>query len=1166
MRLTRYGYGAFVKYLCRPLITTMKDRIIAILFSTRTMSVLLIVFAIAMAVGTFIENSYDTPTSKLWVYNTNWFSLLMLWLMLNFIGNIKRYQLWQWKKWATLTMHLSWIFIIIGAGITRYISYEGMMLIREGQTENTFLSDETYYSVLIQGEDPNGNPMQREVKEEVLITRYDYDHVESFEFYDKEVTFTIDSLIYDAVEGLKPSESGDRYIKIVEAGGGNRHDHLIKDGEEASIHGVLFSVNKDPQEAAEKGMINIIENWDGYQIQSPYTGDYLRMADQKEGQVYADSIQPLQLRSLYNMAGMQFVIPEPIMQGEIGIIKSPEPTSAEALGLIGTLRSGDEERPIELRGGKGISTDYASADINGLKFYIKYGSIERELPFSITLKDFIATKYPGTEKGYSSFESQVVVNDADSTKTNERIYMNNVLDKSGYRFFQSGFDPDELGTHLSVNYDFWGKTFTYIGYILLYIAMMALIFDKNTRFGELRRLINRVEKRKSKLLSVLVIMLATSVAYAQSPQEDHSGHDHTTSSQQVIKDDHAGHNHAPGQHDILQDHSGHDHNTTSGDTSMEGRDGVSTNMDADAMPAEAQRPIEPQIVPEIPLRILDSVIVANMVPQAQADRFGRVVVQDNGRMKPMSTLASEILRRISERDYYEAKVGDSIVRLSPEQTLISMMQMGQLWFEVPMIKMNRKNDSIKSVLGIDKSRTFASGMDFFRKENGEIGGYKLSPFLDDANSADVKTNIQNEVIDINFSVGLLDQVISGTILKIFPNPNAENSKWFARPELDDAGFEREGDYNFVRDFIPAYTTLLAQGNETGDYLRANTALNSLFEFQKAYGADVMPSEDRIEAEILYNEYDVFKGLYKWYVWFGVVMLILLIVQILKPMKEIRWSIAFHKYAIFGIFLVHTLALAVRWYLSGHAPWSDAYESLIYVAWATMAFGLMFGRKSEMTIASTAFVVAIILWVAQLNWLDPSITTLQPVLDSYWLMIHVAVIVGSYGPFALGMILGIVTLILMIFSTKTNKKKMDLNIKELTYVNEVSLTVGLIMLTIGNFLGAMWANESWGRYWGWDPKETWALITIFIYAFVLHLRLVPGLKGRWTFNLWSILAFYSVLMTYFGVNFYLSGLHSYASGDQIISYQLIIISFVVIGLLAGVARWREKKVYGFKRLK
>ncbi|KQC33624.1 cytochrome C biogenesis protein [Nonlabens sp. YIK11] len=1145
----------------------MKDRIIAILFSTRTMSILLIVFAISMAVGTFIENSYDTPTSKLWVYNTWWFSALMLWLMLNFIGNIKRYQLWQWKKWATLTMHLSWILIIIGAGITRYISYEGMMLIREGQTEDTFLSDETYYSVLIQGEDPNGNPMQREVREEVLLSRYDYDDVETFEFYDKEVSFQVDTLIYDAVEGLKPSENGDRYLKIVEAGSGSRHDHLIKDGEEASIHGVLFAVNKDPQEAAEKGMINIIENWNGYSIQTPFEGDYLRMADQQKGEVFADSLQPLQLRSLYNMAGMQFVIPEPIQQGEVGIVASAEPTSAKAYGLIGTLRSGDDEQRIELMGGKGILTDYSSTDINGLKFYMKYGSIDRELPFSITLKDFIATKYPGTEKGYSAFESQVVVNDADSTKTEERIYMNHVLDKAGFRFFQSGFDPDELGTHLSVNHDFWGKAVTYAGYILLYIAMMALIFDPNTRFGELRRLINRVEKRKAKKVLMIAVLMSGSFAFAKPALSvaEMANYQQPPTQTDSVAVDHTGHNHAV-QQPAFQNHAGHDLETVDGDTSMESRDGVSTNMPADAMKAEQAAPATPQVLPEIPLRVLDSIIVANMVPKAQADRFGRVVVQDNGRMKPIATLASEVLRRMSERDYYEAKVGDSTVRLSPEQTLISMMQMGQLWFEVPIIKLYYKNDSLKSVIDVDKSRSYASGMDFFRKPNGEVGGYKLSPFLDDANSADVKTNIQNEFIDINFSVGLLDQVISGSILKIFPNPNAENNTWYSALERDEAGFEREGDYNFVRDFVPAYTTLLNEGNQTGDYLRANTALNSLFEFQRAYGTDVMPSEDKIEAEILYNKYDVFKSLYKWYVWFGVVMLILLIVEIVRPMKEIRWTIKFHKYAIFGIFLVHTLALAVRWYLSGHAPWSDAYESLIYVAWATMAFGLMFGRKSEMTIASTAFVVAIILWVAQLNWLDPSIANLQPVLDSYWLMIHVAVIVGSYGPFALGMILGIVTLILMIFSSKKNKKKMDLNIKELTYINEVSLTVGLIMLTIGNFLGAMWANESWGRYWGWDPKETWALITIFVYAFVLHLRLVPGLKGRWTFNLWSVLAFYSVMMTYFGVNFYLSGLHSYASGDQIISYQAIFGSLAFVAILAGFALWREKKVYGKKRLK
>ena len=158
--------------------------------------------------------------------------------------------------------------------------------------------------------------------------------------------------------------------------------------------------------------------------------------------------------------------------------------------------------------------------------------------------------------------------------------------------------------------------------------------------------------------------------------------------------------------------------------------------------------------------------------------------------------------------------------------------------------------------------------------------------------------------------------------------------------------------------------------------------------------------------------------------------------------------------------------------------------MIYVAWATMGVGLLFARKSDLTVASTAFVSSMILMIAHWNWMDPSIANLVPVLDSYWLMIHVSVIVGSYGPFALGMILGIVSLILMIFLTHKNKEIIKLKLKELTIINELSLTVGLIMLTIGNFLGGMWANESWGRYWGWDPKETWALISIMVYAFVI----------------------------------------------------------------------------------
>jgi cytochrome c-type biogenesis protein CcsB len=260
------------------------------------------------------------------------------------------------------------------------------------------------------------------------------------------------------------------------------------------------------------------------------------------------------------------------------------------------------------------------------------------------------------------------------------------------------------------------------------------------------------------------------------------------------------------------------------------------------------------------------------------------------------------------------------------------------------------------------------------------------------------------------------------------------------------------------------------------------------------------------------------------------MFILVIIQIFKDRKFLRISINVMHVAIAILFLVHTLGLIARWYISGHAPWSNAYESIIYVAWATMFFGLAFDRKSKLTVASSAFVTAMILTAAYANWIDPQIANLQPVLNSYWLMIHVAVIVASYGPFALGFILGCVSLILMLFTNKENKKKMELNIKELTYINEMSLTVGLVMLTIGNFLGGQWANESWGRYWGWDPKETWALISIMIYAFVIHARLIPKMDNKWLFSVMSMFAFVSILFTYYGVNFHLVGLHSYASGE------------------------------------
>jgi cytochrome c-type biogenesis protein CcsB len=411
-------------------------------------------------------------------------------------------------------------------------------------------------------------------------------------------------------------------------------------------------------------------------------------------------------------------------------------------------------------------------------------------------------------------------------------------------------------------------------------------------------------------------------------------------------------------------------------------------------------------------------------------------------------------------------------------------------------------------------------------------------------------------------LALLNRALSGDILRIFPVPTDENNKWTSALEYR-SGAVTVADTlygSFVSNSVPLYLQYVDQGVQTGDYSRAEQLLASLKRSQQQLGFEVIPSDSKIKAEIIYNRIDLFNRLYKYDALIGIFLFFLVVANIYKERKSLTFTISGFRYLIYLLFVLHTTGLILRWYISGHAPWSDAYESILYVAWATIGMGIALGKKSDFTLASSTFVASMLLWIAHQNWVDPAVANLQPVLDSYWLMIHVAVIVGSYGPLTVGMILGIVSLLLITLSNSKNIDRMKISVKELTIINELALTIGLIMLTIGNFLGGQWANESWGRYWGWDPKETWALISILVYAFVLHMRLVPGLKGRWAFNFASIVAFASIMMTYFGVNFYLVGLHSYASGDQVITPTFVYYTLLGVIILGVISLYKYKKVY------
>lgn len=1056
----------------------MTETLKRIFFSTRLTAVLFIVFATAMAFGTFIESWYSTETARIWIYNTKWFEAIMVFFVINFSGNIFRYRLYRKEKWAVLLLHLSFVLILIGAFVTRYISHEGMMPIREGATENTFLSEKTFLTVYVDGE-MEGEMKRKVLQEDILVTEQAIKSSLPWktDFNGQPVKIEYAGFIDGAEEGLIEDENGEEYLKIVEAGDGSRHDHYLVSGSVSNIHNILFALDKPTD-----GAINISTTDSIYTIQSPFEGTYMRMADQLQGELIKDSVQPLMLRSLYSTAGMQFVFPDELTKGRFDVVKAEKKEKDTQDAILLNVTANEETKQIKVLGSKGVTNPPEQIQLGGLDFSINYGSLTYELPFSIKLNDFIAEKYPGTEKGYSSFKSKITV--IDERPFDYDIYMNHILDHKGYRFFQSSFHPDEKGTVLSVNHDFWGTWITYIGYFLLYAGLMGIMFFGDTRFKKLGEMLEKVRSKKAKLTTVILFLLSMNVF----SQQEH----------------------------VHSENDGHEHQSTAPPTS----------------------------------EFVDSLINETLVSKDHAAKFGELIIQDNGRMKPINTFASELLRKMSKSDTYKD--------MDANQFLLSVLQNPLAWYYVDFMYMKSGNDSLRKIIGVDEEAKYVKVIDFIDKQ----GRSKIEPYLDEAYATNTPNQFQKDFKNAYERLWLFNNAQSGEILRIYPLPDDENNKWISSVDLQNGRVNIKDTLysNFVKNSIPFYLMALREANTTGNYDKADKILEAFKKNQLNYASEVLPSEKRIKAEVLYNKYDIFKKLYSWYMYAGGLMFLLIILQIFIDKKWIDISVKIFKYVIIGLFVLHTLGLIVRWYVSGHAPWSDAYESMIYVSWATMGMGLLFARKSDLTVASTAFVASMILMIAHWQWMDPAIANLQPVLNSYWLMVHVSIIVGSYGPFTLGMILGVVALLLMILTTEKNKAKMDLNIKEITIITELALTVGLVMLTIGNFLGGQWANESWGRYWGWDPKETWALISIMIYAFVIHMRLIPGLRSRWTFNFFAIAAYASIMMTYFGVNFYLTGLHSYASGDKIITPTFVWYAVVIVLILGAVSYWRYKINY------
>ena len=656
---------------------------------------------------------------------------------------------------------------------------------------------------------------------------------------------------------------------------------------------------------------------------------------------------------------------------------------------------------------------------------IEVGEEKIEIPFYLALKDFNLTRYPGS-RSPSEFSSDIRVIDKTNNKEFDAyIYMNNTLIYGGYKFFQTSYDTDEKGTHLSVNKD-PGVEITYIGYTLLFLGLILNFFDKKSRFQFLMRKIKKMPIA-SILFPLFFLTFATTTAQEDSSFKENYLSNHKENSKEL------------------------------------------------------------------------------------AATFGSLVVQGpDGRMKPLGTQNREVLNKLTGKSTWQG--------MNANQVVLGMFSRPKLWKKVDIIRV--KTPKLRKLLGVPENQKLVKFTDFFDSE----GNYKLTDEVEFANQLvpSKRGTFERDLIKVDERLNITFMSYRGVLLTIFPLPNSETNKWVDFKTMfsiiDNSQIKRS-------------TSRLLDAAYNKNYNDGLKHIEDIKNYQREIGIAVIPTLKKLEVEIWFNKAGLFIKLSVIYLLFSFILLIYGLSSIFYN-KIINPKVKTIIIIISSLFLlIHSFGIGVRWYIGGYAPISNTYETMIYIAFAAILAGVFFLRRSTIALAASFLMAGIFIFAAYLGEIDPEITSLVPVLKSYWLSVHVSIITASYGFFGVGALLGMITLMLHMLRNK-NRLHINTHIKNITYINEISLIIGLVLLVIGNFLGGIWANESWGRYWGWDPKETWAYISIIVYTLVLHVRLIRSIYSPYLFSVLSIIAFFSILMTYYGVNFYLAGLHSYATGDPV----------------------------------
>jgi cytochrome c-type biogenesis protein CcsB len=1042
-------------------------KVFSLLFSSKTTLILLLIFTVSIAVATFVEDKYDTTTAQLLIYRAWWFELIIGLIVLNYIGQLRHYNFFSKGKFGGLLFHTGFIVLVIGAAVTRYFGDEGSMHIREGESSNTITGIDPYLQVKVSG--PKGDFSEEHPVQISGLGGNDFSYkIKSG--YDKPVTVSFNRFIKNAEDTVNENvpDGADMLALQISSDGTNQGVYLKK-GERINRGGIFISFADTLNDS------DVIITQEGGKLlaraKTAIAG--VDMASGKADTTQKGTLVEFREKNVFQYKNVLFTLVKLYKNAQLDFKKGEDDGHDHGINML-TINAGynGQVQRVNLTASSDPNDQPQELTFGDLKVSVKYGVKEIKLPFSVKLNDFILDRYAGSTSP-SSFASEVTVIDPGQNSTyNKRIFMNNVLDHKGYRFFQSSYDTDEKGTILSVNSDFWGTWISYASYLLLMIGFTITMFTKNSRYHLLTVVIRKLRDKRKTFLLVFAIMLGGNFTQAQ-PVKSH------------------------------------------------------------------------------------------VVDRKEAEKLGMVLVQTfDGRLEPVHTLAYEVMHKISKKDEFSFEGKE---HLDAMQVMIDVIADPEYWKQQKIIYV--KESSVANILGVDGK--YASFNDFI---NG--GEYKLAALVETSfqKSPAQQNRFDRELIKVDERLNLYYMLLQGSLLKILPENNSSD-KWvdwtdsLARKPLTGTLTLINNDlklkeFNYSN-ILGAYFQALMTGAHSGDYSNADRILGYIKNIQtNNIDSKNFPSEQKIRTEIQYNKSKIFNNLN---IYYGLISLFLIIFAFTdnlksKPAKWLWWAQRIGIALLAATFLYHTYGMILRWYISGHAPWSNGYETLLLIAWSTVLAGFFYINNSKIIQAATAFLACIILMVAGLSNYDPQLTNLQPVLKSYWLIIHVAVITIGYGFLALGFILGFIDMFLYLFKSQKNSNKMDSLITELTFINEKNLQIGLFLVTLGTFLGGVWASESWGRYWGWDAKETWALIIVIVYSIILHLRLVPKLRGSYIFNVSSIIGFGSVLMTFIGVNYFFSkGLHSYASDEKTIFplwAWILIFSFIILMVVAGI---KEKMV-------